>query len=132
MDVKLTISPGLTTKFATLLELLAGRTTVSARPVKAIAADMDVSPSDLSRKLRSYPGDPRAFSVEDLDAWITATGDLSPIHWLVEKHVVMARDAREELLDRLAARYEDLDDLAAIIKDLRAASAAGKNGRRGR
>lgn len=130
MDVKLTIPPGLTAKFGTLLDLLAARTTNSTRPVKAIAADMDVSPSDLSRKLRAYPGDPRAFSVEDLDAWIQATGDLTPIYWLVEKHVVMARDAREELLDRLASRYEDLDDLAAIIKDLR--HAAAKNGRRTR
>lgn len=130
MDVKLTISAGLTTKFPTLLELLAAQTTNSRRPVKAIASDMDLSPSDLTRKLRHYDGDPRAFSVEDLDRWIMATGDLSPLHWLVEKHVVMARDAREELLDRLAERYGELDDLAALVKDLR--SLTPRNGKRAR
>ncbi|MCC7193928.1 MAG: hypothetical protein IT356_00050 [Gemmatimonadaceae bacterium] len=130
MEVKLTFLPGLTAKFEKLLDLLMAQTTNSARPLKAIASDMDLSPSDLSRKLRHYEGDPRAFSVEDLDRWIQATGDLSPLYWLIEKHVVMARDAREELLDRLASRYEDLDDLAAIIKDLR--GAALKNTRRAR
>lgn len=125
MDIKITITPGLTEKFTTLLELLAHRSTLSRRPMKAIAADMDVSPSDLSRKLRNNPGDPRSFSVEDLDRWIMATGDLSPLHWLIEKHVALARDAREELLDRLAARYGDLEDLAGLVSELKAAATKG-------
>lgn len=130
MDVKLTFETGLTTKFGKLLDLLAAQTTNSRRPLKSIASDMDLSPSDLTRKLRHYDGDPRAFSVEDLDRWITATGDLSPLHWLLEKHVVMARDAREELLDRLAEKYGELDDLAALLKELR--GMAPKSARRGR
>lgn len=131
MDVKLTFEPGLNAKFEELLDLLAAQTMNSRRPLKAIASDMDVSPSDLARKLRQYEGDPRAFSVQDLDRWIAATGDLSPIYWLIEKYVVMARDSREELLDRLVARYDELDDLAAVLKELRALAPA-RAGKRAR
>ncbi|WP_461521556.1 hypothetical protein [Porticoccus sp.] len=70
-------------------------------PQKAIAADMDLSPSDLSRKLASAPGDPRAFSVDNLEAYINATGDIEPVLYLVAKYLTTATET--ELRRQLAA-----------------------------
>jgi hypothetical protein len=56
--------------------------------MKAIAADMDISSSDLGRKLAPADGDPRRLSVDDLVRLIEATGDLSPIYWLIEKFAI--------------------------------------------
>ena len=49
------------------------------KPMKAIAADMDLSESSLSRKLSENDDDRRSFSVADLEGAIRATGDASPI-----------------------------------------------------
>lgn len=70
------------------------RVYANVRPLKAIAADMDLSESDLTRKLSENPADPRKFSICDLENYITATGDHAPIYYLLEKFEVSA-DAKQ-------------------------------------
>lgn len=66
--------------------------------MKALAADMDMSSSDLGRRLAPADGDPRRLSVDDMVRLIDATGDLSPIYWLVERFAIDAdqRQARAQ------------------------------------
>lgn len=56
-------------------------------PLKTIAADMDLSESKLSRKLAQNPNDTRHFNLEDLERFIVATGDTTPILYLVGKYL---------------------------------------------
>lgn len=70
-------------------------------PQKVIAADMDLSPSDLSRKLAQAPGDPRSFSLDNLEDYVTTTGDVEPVLYLVAKYLTAATEA--ELRRQLAA-----------------------------
>lgn len=56
-----------------------------SRPLKSIAMDMDMSQSDLSRKLADNPNDPRRFTVADLESYVHATGDTTPILYLAQK-----------------------------------------------
>lgn len=57
----------------------------SGRYQKAIAADMDLSPSHLSKKL-SANGDNR-FTLDDLEKYVQVTGDKEPIRYLVNKYL---------------------------------------------
>lgn len=77
------------------------------------AADMDQSQSDLSRKLAGNPDDPRRFSVEDLKRFIRATGDTTPILYLVEKFMADEETKQRAAHQRLA---EMLPDVLALIK----------------
>jgi len=75
-------------------------------PVKAIAADMDLSSSHLGRKLSQAPGDSMRFTLDDFERFIETTRDTSPIFYLIEKHCVDADrvDALERELAELKAR----------------------------
>lgn len=71
-------------------------------PTDNAAADMDCSPSDLTRKLSGNPEDHRRFSVEDLERYIQVTGDTQPVYYLVEKYLAGGGSEIEALERRLA------------------------------
>ena len=70
---------------------------------KAIAADIDYSPSLLSRMLVDNPDDPRNFPVDRLPDLIEATGDRRPVLWLVEKFLEDAESQRRHAMEQLAS-----------------------------
>ena len=88
VQMPLEFAPGLTERHPSLLACCHEAAVRSDRPMKAIAADMDMSSSDLGRKLAPAEGDPRRLSVDDLVRLIDATGDLSPIFWLIERFAI--------------------------------------------
>jgi hypothetical protein len=103
----LDFQPGLTERFAGLLDCVRQGAYTHRNPLKTIAADMDLSQSELSRKLSGNPDDPRRLSVEDLEKYISATGDMTPIYYLVEKFLsddeAKQRRAMSELTKQLPA-----------------------------
>lgn len=72
------------------------------RPFKAIAAELDMSSSELSRRLADG-GDVR-LPFDRLAELIVATGDLTPIYWLCERFAVGEgrQAAAERVLEELA------------------------------
>ena len=115
----LNFEPTLPERFRTLREYIAHRVQVQAKPAKTIAGDMDMSPSTLSRKLSPGEGDTQRFNVDDLEAYISTTGDTSAIEYLAAKYLQSdtVRSARA------IARVEALSsELAAALASLRAAS----------
>lgn len=104
----LNFEAGLTTAYQSCLEYVAARVHQLGKPQKAIAADMDYSPSDLSRKLSNNPSDPRTFSLNDLEKYVEVTGDTKPILYLVEKYLSESdRDLLERQIQELQARLAD-------------------------
>jgi hypothetical protein len=75
------------------------------RPFKQIAADLDMSVSELSRKLNHNPGDNVEFPLPRFDELLIATGDIRPVYWLIEKFVqdgsVRKKQAMNELMRML-------------------------------
>lgn len=72
-----------------------------------------MSQSELSRKLSDNPDDPRRFTVGDLEAFIKATGNMTPIYYLVERFL------EDDSLKQQRAMAELLNivpHLAALIK----------------
>lgn len=84
----LNFEPGLAERWRSLKACVRERVYGHMKPLKTIAADMDLSESDLSRKLGSNPDDVRNLSCDDFEAYLARTGDVTPIMYLVEKYAV--------------------------------------------
>lgn len=102
MQLTLNFDAGLVDGYSSCREFVAYRVHHQHRQQKAIAADMDYSPSDLSRKLAQSPDDSRRFTLDDLEKFIEVTGDNSPVLYLVEKYLSKTEGEIEQLERRLA------------------------------
>lgn len=115
-QLTLDLEPGLVERHPTLLDCLRSRVYAAAKPLKAIASDMDLSASELSRKLSGNPDDPRRFSVEDLEQYVRGTGDTTPIEYLAVKYL-QTDDAKRARAVAEATRL--LADLAPLLASLK-------------
>lgn len=121
-DSQLTLNfePALPERFRTLRDYLAHRVQVQAKPAKTIAADMDMSPSMLSRKLSPGDGDTQRFNVDDLEHYIHVTGDTAAIEYLAAKY--LCSDKSRQI--RALARVESLSaELAGLVSQLKGVTA---------
>ena len=121
MNAQLTLSfeAGLPDRFATLRQFVAYRSMVVAKPLKAQAADMDFSPSTLSRKLNPADGDTQRFNLDDLEAWLASTGDAAAVvEYLAAKYL----DTDSARHQRVVANAEALlAQLAVVLPQLKGA-----------
>lgn len=119
-QLTLNFEPQLPERYRTLREYLSHRVMVQAKPQKTIAADMDMSPSMLSRKLNPGDGDTQRFNVDDLETYLQTSGDVAAvIEYLAAKYMPGGNEAR-----RAAAlsRFEQLAaEMARTMETLRAA-----------
>lgn len=111
--VQLEIPDGLAERYSTALEVVRAGAYSNRKPLKTIAADMDVSPSDLSRKLANNPDDPRRFTLLDLESYVTSTGDIQPVFYLVQK---FCTDPQAKQRDALAALAKLAPQIQALLK----------------
>lgn len=90
MGQQLTLSfdPGLAERHRSLKSCVRERVYAHLKPLKVVAADMDLSESELSRKLADNPNDTRNLTCDDLEAYLEKTGDHTPIFYLIEKFAV--------------------------------------------
>jgi hypothetical protein len=116
----LNFEPALAERFPTLRDYLGHRVMVHAKPAKTIAADMDMSPSTLSRKLHPADGDTQRFNLDDLEAYLAATGDAAAvIEYLAAKYM----DTDDQRRARVLSRVEGLlPELAAMLATLKGAA----------
>jgi len=85
--------------------------------LKWIAGEMDLSESELSRKLAQNENDTRRFTLDDLESFVQKTGDTTPILYLAAKYLAdqtMLKDAAMQQLMR------DLPDVLALVKTVMA------------
>ncbi|MEE4383761.1 MAG: hypothetical protein V2J02_17305 [Pseudomonadales bacterium] len=106
MQLALDFEPGRTRNYPTCREYVQARVHQQKSPQKAIAADMDYSPSHLSRKLSQHPDDSARFTLDDLETYVRVTGDTEPVLWLVEKYLVSEQNDRIAELEAELARLK--------------------------
>lgn len=111
----LNFEPGLAERWKTLKSCVRGRVYGNGKPLKAIAADMDLSESDLSRKLGENPNDPRNLTCDDLEAYILKTGDTTPIVYLVEKYAINLEAKQAYAAAELARQLPEIIALARTL-----------------
>lgn len=104
-QLTLNFEPGLPERFSSLRAYVAHRATLQSKPMKSIAADMDMSPSTLSRKLNPAEGDTQRFNLDDLEDYLAATKDApAVIEYLAAKFM----DSPEARKTRVLAKFESL------------------------
>lgn len=118
-QMTLSFEPSLPDRFPTLRSYIAHRTPTLAKSAKVIAADMDMSPSTLSRKLNPADGDTQRFNVDDLEEYLLSTGDApAVIEYLAAKFM----DSPEARKARALTKVERVaEELSHAMNTLRAA-----------
>lgn len=111
-QMSLTLEAGIGQRNRTLREHLATR--VYAAGLVAVAGKMDIAPSKLTEKLAGSDsgGKPRGLTIDELERYIDETGDVSPIHYLVDKYLHDPEIAKQEAAARLLKLLEELGPLA--------------------
>ena len=119
-QLTLNLEPSTPERFPTLRAFIAYRAATTAKHLKVQAADLDMAPSTLSRKLNPAEGDTQRFNVDDLEAWIASTGEASAvIEYLASKFM----DSDEARRARAFSQAEQtLAQLAALIPQLKASA----------
>lgn len=116
LQVEIDFKPGLLAQFPDWMDCVRSSVYSCGHPFKVIAADLDMSVSELSRKLSKNPSDPVHFPVDRLPDLIAATGDKRPVYWLIEKF----------LEDADSKRKRAVDDLTQLLPQIQAALKACK------
>ena len=98
----LEIDPGVLDEFPEFRDAVRASVYSCGRAFKAIAADLDMSVSELSRKLSENPNDPVHFPLSKLPDLIKATGDNRPIHWLISRFIEDEETKRSRAVDELS------------------------------
>lgn len=77
---------------------------------KEIASLMGYRPSQLTRKVRQYDEDSSRLTIDDLELYLDATGDISPVIYLIEKYFIRKGDTAQ--LEEELARLKRLKGVA--------------------
>lgn len=119
-QLTLNFDPGVHERFATLRQFVAHRSVVVAKLAKEQAADMDMAPSMLSRKLNPAEGDTQRFNCDDLESWLKSSGDAAAV---IEYLAAKFMDNDEARRGRMYSRLERiLPELMEIVRVGRAAA----------
>jgi hypothetical protein len=102
-QLEIPLTPGLLEQFPHFEDCLRASVYGCGRPLKAVAADLDMTSSELSRKLANNPNDPVAFPAQRLPDLVTATGSTLAIEWLVSKFLRDPDAQRRQALASFAA-----------------------------
>jgi len=119
-QVEINFEAGLTEQFPDFRDVVRASVYSCGRALKAVAADLDMTSSELSRKLSDNPNDPVHFPVHMLPALIRATGDKRPIYWLVETFLEDDDTKRARAVTQLA---DMMPHLQALLKTATRAAA---------
>ena len=115
-QLTLDFEPGIVERFPTAMDCLRSSVYAGAKPMKTIAADMDMGASTLSRKLSQDHDDPRRFSLDDLERYISATGDTTVVEYLAAKHLQSDDHRRLQTLNAATRLLGELGPLLAALK----------------
>lgn len=119
-QLTLNLEPSLPERFRTLRDYVAFLAQITSKPMKVQAAEMDLAPSTLSRKLHPTEGDTQRMNVDDLEAWIESTGEAGRVvEYLAAKYL----DSDTGRRARLLSNAEDLiAELTKVLPALREAA----------
>jgi hypothetical protein len=103
---------GLTVQFKTLRDVLSTVVHSARGGLDLSAAACDLAPSLLSRMLNRGQADERNLDVNHIEAIISATGDLRPVYWMVEKFLQDPERMRAQAAQQLAQLLPAVLELA--------------------
>jgi hypothetical protein len=121
-QLTLNFEPALPDRFATLRKYINHRVHINQKSAKTIAADMDISPSLLSRKLTAGDSpedkDTQRFNCDDLEAYLQSSGDAPAIiEYLAAKYMDTPEARKARTLARVESMLPELMAMVASMKE---------------
>lgn len=111
-QLTLNFEPGVSTRHRSLRACMAAG--VYGIGLDRVASKIDESPSKLCEKLAGGSGDrKRDVGLDAFEAYLAKTGDLQPIHYLIDKFLRDGNATRDAALTKLAALADELPALLA-------------------
>ena len=110
-------------RFSTLRDCLHWTVLNDSRGPKAVAADCDLSLSELTRRLHPSDDDPRSCDVNLMVKVLHSTHDLAPLHWLMSEFLQDDDTKRRSAVDQLSNL---MPQIAALLADAGAPAKAGR------
>jgi len=107
----LDFAPGITERFPRWEDTLVSAVYSSRQGLNGVAAKLDMSPSELSKRLSHHTDEPRPLRSQDITGIIEATGDMTPVYWLLEKFVGDPKARQQEALAQIPAVLAQLTAL---------------------
>ena len=117
-QVEIDLEPGLLDQFPNFRDVVKASVYSCGRAFKSIAADLDMSVSELSRKLTDNPNDPIHFPLHRLPDLIRATSDLRPLYWLIETFLEDQDSKRKRAINDLAKLMPQLQQVLKAAQQL--------------
>jgi hypothetical protein len=116
-QLTLNFEPALPERFPSLRKYIAFRVQTLPKAAQAIAADMDLSPSTLSRKLNPTDTDTQRFNLDDLEGYLASTGDVAAvIEYLAAKYMDSDKARHSRMLAKVEAMLPELSSALAALK----------------
>ena len=115
-QVGLDLDPGILDEYPDFRDAVRASVYSCGRAFKAIAADLDMSVSELSRKLSDNPNDPVHFPYHRLPELIQATGDLRPVHWLIATFMESDEKKQKRAIDQLTRLLPQIQTALKAVK----------------
>lgn len=122
-QLTLELESGIRTRFATLRDCLHWTVLNDPRGPKAVAADCDLSLSELTRRLHPSDDDPRSCDVNLMVQVMHSTKDLSPLHWLMAEFLQNEETKRRSAVDQLSNL---MPQIAALLAEAGGTVKAGR------
>lgn len=110
-QLNLMFEPGLVARYQSLRDVVAHG--VYQRGLSTVAGKCDMAPSKLSEKLAGGNDRPRDLGIEEFERYLVATGDVTPIHYLIEKFLEDPAVQQAEAMARLVDLARELAPLMA-------------------
>lgn len=122
-SLTLDLEPGLLQRFPSLRDCVHWTVLNDPRGIKAVAADCDITVSELTRRLSPTENDPRSFDVNLMVRVMRSTKDFTPIYFQMSEFLADDETKKREAVAELSKLVPRLSQLLA---------AAGADDRKGR
>lgn len=99
-QLSLNFEPGLTARYPDWHAVLTHAVYASRKGLNGVAGDLDVSPSDLTKRLSK--DEQRPLRADQAVGIIESTGDLTPVYWLIERFLRDPEQQRTAAIQQLA------------------------------
>ena len=86
------------------------------RSLKVIAAELDMTAPELSRKLADNPNDPVHFPAHRIADLIESTKDLGPLFWLIHRFLAPQEDEALRLVKQITAHLPEVKRLLELLE----------------
>lgn len=115
-QLSLDLPVGITAQYRSLREVAAATVYASKKGVAGVAGHLDMSPTDLTKRLNLDGAEPRPLRVEDLEGILESTRDYRCIHWLIEKFLRDPSTAKDQALSQISNLLPELLELVKQAK----------------